>query len=180
MSAIDPTEIPLLLSTDTEGREAPASGPHLTPADRPRRRGKVREGLVHTVLRNRKAVAGLIILAIFVLVALLAPVLFPGDPSTITSLGAQPPSADHLLGTTPKGQDVLALTVWGARTSLLVGFAVGLTATSIGIVDRAVGRLLREVHRRWPVPADERFPSDSRPCRCSLFSRPSCLRESGP
>jgi peptide/nickel transport system permease protein len=89
---------------------------------------------VHTVLRNKKAVAGLIILAIFVLVALLATVLFPADPSTITSLGAQPPSADHLLGTTPKGQDVLALTVWGARTSLLVGFAVGLTATSIGIV----------------------------------------------
>jgi peptide/nickel transport system permease protein len=134
VSAIDPNEIPLLLSTDNEGQEAPSKGPNLTPSDRARRRGKVREGLVHTVLRNKKAVAGLIILAIFVLVALLATVLFPADPSTITSLGAQPPSADHLLGTTPKGQDVLALTVWGARTSLLVGFAVGLTATSIGIV----------------------------------------------
>ena len=87
MSAIDPNEIPLLLSTDNEGQEAPSKGPNLTPSDRARRRGKVREGLVHTVVRNRKAVAGLIILAIFVLVALLATVLFPADPSTITSLG---------------------------------------------------------------------------------------------
>ena len=41
-----------------------------------------------------EAVAGLIILAIFVLVALLATTLFPANPSTITSLGAQPPSPE--------------------------------------------------------------------------------------
>ena len=39
-----------------------------------------------------------------------------------------------MLGTTPKGQDVLALTMWGARSSLLVGFTVGLAATAIGIL----------------------------------------------
>jgi peptide/nickel transport system permease protein len=134
MSAIDPNEVPLLLSTDNEGRSPHTSGPRLTREEGSRRRGQAREGLVHSLFRNRKAVAGLIILTIFVLAALLAPILFPGNPSEITSLGAQPPSAEHLLGTTPKGQDVLALTLSGARSSLLVGFAVGMLATSIGIL----------------------------------------------
>ena len=85
-------------------------------------RHPVRQGLGHSLARaTARRSTGLIILALFVAVALLAPVLAPGDPSTITSLGAQPPSAEHLFGTTAKGQDVLALTVWGARSSLLVG-----------------------------------------------------------
>ena len=82
MSAMTPAEVPLLLSTDTERPERPnqraAPDAHRQAAT-PR---KVRDGLVHSLLRNRKAVAGLIILAIFVLVALLAPILVPGDPST--------------------------------------------------------------------------------------------------
>lgn len=100
----------------------------------PRSRGRRKEGLVQSLLRNKKAVIGLVILALFIALALLSPVLFPGDPSVITPLGAEPPSAAHLFGTTPKGQDVLALTIHGARSSLLVGFSVGLGATAIGIL----------------------------------------------
>ena len=66
--------------------EAP---PGASPPRRPRRR----EGLVRSLLRNKKALAGLIILAVFILLALLAPVIAPGDPSLITSLGAQAPVA---------------------------------------------------------------------------------------
>lgn len=133
MSAIDPNEVPLLLSTDDEGQPTGTLRP-TTAEDQDRRRGKARSGLVHSLLHNKKALAGLIILAFFVLIALLAPILFPGNPSQITALGATPPSLSHPLGTTPKGQDVLALTVWGARSSLLVGFAVGILATGIGIL----------------------------------------------
>ncbi|MDQ0374213.1 ABC transporter permease [Cellulomonas humilata] len=131
MSATDPSEVQLLVATDH--REI-LSGPTEPAAlDRPPRH-PVRQGLGHSLVANRKALTGMIILALFVAVALLAPVLAPGDPSTITSLGAQPPSAEHLFGTTAKGQDVLALTMWGARSSLLVGFVVGIAATFIGLL----------------------------------------------
>ena len=93
-----------------------------------------RRGLLRQLIDSRKALAGLILLALFALPALLAPVLAPGDPSLINSTGSQAPSAAHWLGTTAKGQDVLALTVWGARSSLFVGFTVGLVATGVAIL----------------------------------------------
>ncbi|MET8030970.1 ABC transporter permease [Streptomyces avermitilis] len=100
-----------------------------TPARTSRRRGLVRQ-----LIDSKKALTGLILLAVFALLALLAPVLAPGDPSLINSTGSQAPSAAHWLGTTAKGQDVLALTLWGARSSLFVGFTVGLVATGVAIV----------------------------------------------
>jgi peptide/nickel transport system permease protein len=125
MSATDPSEVVLL----------DAAAPEKTsPAAAPRRPGRSPEGLVRSLLRNRKASGGLILLAVFILLALLAPLIAPADPSVITSLGAQAPSTEHLLGTTPKGQDVLALTLWGSRSSLLVGFVVGLAATAVAIL----------------------------------------------
>ncbi|GGX35598.1 ABC transporter permease [Streptomyces lomondensis] len=93
-----------------------------------------RRGLLRQLIDSKKALAGLILLALFALLALLAPVLAPGDPSLINSTGSQAPSAAHWLGTTAKGQDVLALTLWGARSSLFVGFTVGLAATAIAIL----------------------------------------------
>ena len=92
-----------------------------------------RRGLLRSLLRNRKASAGVGLLILFGALALLAPLLAPGDPTVITSAGSQAPSAEHLLGTTAKGQDVLALTLWGARSSLGVGFLVGLAATLVGV-----------------------------------------------
>lgn len=101
----------------------------IAPARPPRRRGLLRQ-----LAGNKKALAGLALLALFALLALLAPVLAPGDPSLINSTGSQVPSATHWFGTTAKGQDVLALTLWGARSSLFVGFTVGLAATGVAIL----------------------------------------------
>ncbi|MGI6878342.1 ABC transporter permease [Microbacterium sp. gxy059] len=102
-------------------------------ATRPRpTRGLTR--MLRTLARNGKAMTGLGIVLVFVLLALLAPVFFPEDPSRIVAGGAAPPSAEHLLGTTAKGQDVLALTLWGARSSLVVGFVAGLIATAIAVL----------------------------------------------
>lgn len=92
----------------------------------------VHGGFVHGILTNKKALFGLVILVIFALLALLAPVLAPGNPSDFGPEASLAPSADHLLGTTSKGQDVLALTLWGSRSSLAVGFIVGIAATFIG------------------------------------------------
>ena len=101
---------------------------------RTRGRARGRDSLLRGLLSNGKAVAGLIILVIFAAVALLAPVIAPGDPTLIQGLGAQPPSPQNLLGTTSKGQDVLALNIWGARSSLFVGFTVGILSTLVGLL----------------------------------------------
>lgn len=105
--------------------------------------------LVRALLRNRKAVVGLSILVVFIVMAAIAPVVFPEDPSRIGSAGATPPGAAHLLGTTAKGQDVLALTMWGARSSLFVGFVAGICATVlavfIGLASAYFGRAVDDV-----------------------------------
>lgn len=84
--------------------------------------------------RQKKAVAGLAIIVALCLMALLAPVIAPGDPSERVGRSHQPPTVEHYLGTTKMGRDVYAQFVWGARPSLAVGFATGLAITALGTV----------------------------------------------
>ncbi|WP_426764792.1 ABC transporter permease [Pseudarthrobacter sp. 1G09] len=95
---------------------------------------KPNRSFLHGLATNKKALVGMAVMAVFIGLALLAPVLFPGDPSRITAMASLEPDAEHWLGTTAKGQDVLALTVHGARSSLLVGLTVGFASTLIGII----------------------------------------------
>ena len=78
--------------------------------------------------RNGKCRIGLVMLAAFVLVALLAPVIAPYGPARrrLRRLGG--PSAAHWLGTTARGEDVFSQLVYGARTSLVVGLVAGFLA----------------------------------------------------
>ena len=106
----------------------------ILPLPEPGQRSLTLPNWVQAVGRSRKAVAGVIILLIFALVALLAPVIAPGDSSDFVDRPHRPPSAEHLLGTTGQGQDVFAQTVWGARSTLSVGLIVGVLTTVVGIV----------------------------------------------
>ena len=66
--------------------------------------------------------------------ALAAPWLATIDPQDIDPLARmKPPSAEHLFGTDALGRDVYSRTIWGARVSLLVGAAVALASTVIGV-----------------------------------------------
>src|SRR6478736_206528 len=103
-------------------------------APQPPRRRRGGNGLVRGLFGNAKAASGLVILVLFALMAVFAPVLAPGDPTLIQGIGSQPPSPEHWLGTTAKGQDVLALNIWGSRSSLFVGFTVGILATFVGLL----------------------------------------------
>jgi peptide/nickel transport system permease protein len=87
--------------------------------------------------RSKMGMTGLVILVFFVVVALLAPLLAARE--TITATGAegvplQGPSADFPLGTDNLGRSVLALTIWGARISLLVGLVATFISMLIGSV----------------------------------------------
>ena len=94
-----------------------------------RRRWTGAGGRLQPFLRNRKAVAGALIMLIFVLVAILAPVISPGDPNDIVAKRHLAPSSAHWFGTSGTGQDVFDQTVWGARKSLGIGFSVGILTT---------------------------------------------------
>jgi peptide/nickel transport system permease protein len=80
-----------------------------------------------------KAIIGLVILSIFILMAVFAPWIAPNDPNKYVGLAHQPPSLDHWLGTTGQGQDVFSQMVWGSRISLLIGFSVGILSTLLGL-----------------------------------------------
>lgn len=84
--------------------------------------------------RQKKAVAGLVIILTLCLMALFAPVLAPGDPSERVGRSHQPPTVEHYFGTTKMGRDVFSQFVWGARPSLAVGFATGLAITALGTI----------------------------------------------
>jgi len=77
---------------------------------------------------------GAAILLLFILMAILAPVLSPYSPHASNFPAWQPPSAAHLLGTDDYGQDVLTQLLWGARTSIVVGVAAGILASSVGVL----------------------------------------------
>lgn len=83
-----------------------------------------------------EGMAGALILTFLVLAALLAPVLFPGDPLRIVGEAMQPPFAavGLPLGTDRLGRDVLAELAHGARASLLIGLAAAIAAIAIGCI----------------------------------------------
>ncbi len=90
-------------------------------------------------LANPLAVAGLLLVASLGVVAALAPVLAPYDPTAIDTYHIlEPPSLAHPCGTDTLGRDCLSRLIYGARISLFVGFvAVGI-ATAVGTVLGAV------------------------------------------
>src|SRR5215211_3209303 len=80
------------------------------------------------LLKRKGAVAGLAVIAAFVLLALFAPLVVPYDPiATSWSLVRKAPSAQHWFGTDDLGRDIFARVIYGARASLMAG------AISVGI-----------------------------------------------
>ncbi len=78
-------------------------------------------------------IVGLVIIALFIIAAIFAPLLAPYDPYKQDLPAAlQQPSAAHLLGTDDIGRDTLSRTIYGARISLIVGLVSVLIAAVIG------------------------------------------------
>jgi len=86
------------------------------------------------LLKRKGAVAGLVVIATFILLALFASLVAPYDPiATSWSAVRKPPSALHWFGTDDLGRDILARVIYGTRASLLAGaISVGI-ALAIGV-----------------------------------------------
>ena len=89
---------------------------------------------VRRLLQRRGAVVGLVLIGLFVLLALLAPLIAPYDPTAQSwTTVRKAPSAAHWFGTDDVGRDILARVIFGARASLLAGcISIGI-ALAIGV-----------------------------------------------
>lgn len=132
--------------------------------------------LKRVLLSNVLALAGSILLVIFVIVAVFAPYIAPYDPGTNFGLFLEPGETSyvdhtgdgeatenwHPLGTDDYGQDVLSQIIYGARISLLVAGATAIFAFSIGATIGLIAGyyggwvdhlLMRYIDFQWAFPS---------------------------
>ncbi|HEY8446625.1 MAG TPA: ABC transporter permease [Thermomicrobiales bacterium] len=114
--------------------ETVADQPRVTALDRPRRQRTNLELATRRFLRQRLAVAGLVIVVALALVSIFAPVVAPTGYDEADIMAAREfPSWRHPFGTDPIGRDYLSRVIYGIRTSFVVGFLAVLTACLIGV-----------------------------------------------
>lgn len=108
--------------------------------------------------RNRSGMFGMTVLAVFVVMAVFAPILATHkDPNAMTwarvNPAYSPPSAQFPFGTDNNGRDVYSLTLWGSRASLIVGLVASLISivlgTTIGLGAGFYGKVSDEVLMRF-------------------------------
>jgi peptide/nickel transport system permease protein len=83
---------------------------------------------------NKKSRVGVIILLLFILMAIFAPIVAPYSPQRNDFDSNLSPNWHHLFGTTQTGEDIFSQWVYGARISLLVAFLAGLSTTFVGLI----------------------------------------------
>ena len=109
------------------------------------------KGALQRLIRNPSAILGAAIVAMFVLVAVLAPVLAPYEPAgsqwirEITPYSLPPFSAEHPLGLDPFGSDLLTQLIFGARQSLIIG----VVSTLLGLLGGAALGALAGAFGGW-------------------------------
>lgn len=141
----------------------PAAAPNASAGPRPRSRSPLALAFAH-FLRNRAALASLVILALIVLVCFAGPLFLSNDP-TASDWGAisiaPTLQGQHWFGTDELGRDLLVRTLAGGRVSLevgllgtlvsgLIGVAWGATAGYIG--GRTDAIMMRIVDMMYAIP----------------------------
>jgi peptide/nickel transport system permease protein len=100
------------------------------------------------IMESSPARAGFTILLVMIAAALLAPLIAPYDPHQQSPSALLAPSVSHWLGTNHVGQDIWSQLLFGAKTSLLVGFGVGILATLLGTIFGVSAALVGGLYER--------------------------------
>jgi len=90
--------------------------------------------MLYFMLRNAKLRIGVAVLLIFVVLALVGPLLTKYQPRDYVAPGVEPPSSEFWFGTTSFGEDVFTQFVYGLRATFIVGLIGGGLGTLIGIL----------------------------------------------
>jgi peptide/nickel transport system permease protein len=123
----------------------------------PKRKNRFRQ----VFAKDRKAQFGLVVLGLFLLGALLAPLFSPYDPNEMTLNMMAGPSGAHVLGTDDLGRDLFSRILWGTQISLFVGVAtVGLAlvfGVLLGVLAGYYGGwidmvIMRYIDLQWAFP----------------------------
>ena len=95
------------------------------------------------LLRNPTSLAGIIMLAMFLIIAIAAPLFAPipersRDPYLVPRDGfsttPKPPSDEHPFGTTEGQYDIFYGVIWGTRTAFRIGVVITFITTLIGVI----------------------------------------------
>ncbi|KGE02439.1 ABC transporter permease [Rhizobium sp. YS-1r] len=155
------------MSQDTNA----ASSVHVGSGQAHRSRSPFRQ-TISALLNDRLALAGILLVLVFILAAVFAPVIAPQNPYDLSQLdildGRLPPGSAsmsgmvYLIGTDDQGRDLLSAILYGLRTSILVGISSAAIAlvigASIGLVSAYAGGrldsfLMRVVDIQLSFPA---------------------------
>lgn len=99
---------------------------------------EIKEGIMRisklfkTINDNKQLKIGCSMLTLLILIAVLAPFIAPYNPNALSDDMVVGPSMKYLLGTDGLGRDILSMIIYGARTSLIVGFTAAMIAGIIG------------------------------------------------
>ncbi len=142
--------------------EAPELAQAAPPAKRPKRRFRV--------ARSKKMIIGLVMLGIFLLLAVIGPIIAPYDPTALgplegpplpgSTVPSQQPGSLHWLGQTTIGGDIFSQLLAGTRPTVIVAFVAGLIATLLAIIVGHRRRAHRRMGRRGAVADRQCLPGD--------------------
>jgi len=102
--------------------------------DLPENQNSVKSIVKRLSRENKMAVISAILIILFLIASLLAPIIAPYGEEDIVGMRLEKPSAEHLLGTDELGRDVLTRMLYGSRISLLVGIVPTVISMVIGAV----------------------------------------------
>ena len=124
------------MSTPTIGAADERAAPEV--AEPARVAAEIRHGrwgdIWRAISRNRKALVGVLLMLVFVVLAIFPGQIAPYNPSAEIFPPALGVSRQHLLGTTAYGQDIFSQVVWGTRLSLVIALAAGALATVLAVL----------------------------------------------
>jgi peptide/nickel transport system permease protein len=116
----------------TDHVATPPAGPAPMVADA--RQSRRLGDLWRALSRSRKAIVGVVLMLVFIVVSIFPGQIAPYDPRAKEFPPGLGVSWHHLLGTTAYGEDIFSQLVWGTRGSLVIALAVGALATALAVL----------------------------------------------